>query len=42
MPKKHLAREAHKYSLRVLARHYLVSMQAMEKRLKELGLVCRS
>ena len=40
MPKKLLAREAHKYSLRVLARYYLGSMQAMEIRLKELGLVC--
>ncbi|HOK20164.1 MAG TPA: ImmA/IrrE family metallo-endopeptidase, partial [Thermosynergistes sp.] len=39
MPKKLLAREAHKYSLRALARRYLVSMQAMEIRLKELGLV---
>ncbi len=41
MPKKILAREAHKYSLRALARRYLVSMQAMEIRLKELGLVCK-
>ena len=41
MPKKLLAREAHKYSLRGLARRYLVSMQAMEIRLKELGLVCK-
>ena len=41
MPKKLLAREAHKYSLRALARRYLVSMQAMEIRLKELGLVCK-
>ena len=41
MPKKLLAREAHRYSLRALARRYLVSMQAMEIRLKELGLVCK-
>ena len=41
MPKKRLAREAHRYSLRALARRYLVSMQAMEIRLKELGLVCK-
>jgi len=42
MPKKFLAWEAHKYNLRVLARYYLVSMQAMEIRLKELGLVCNN
>ena len=41
MPKKPLSREAHKYSLRGLARRYMVSMQAMEIRLKELGLVCK-
>jgi len=41
MPKKLLSREAHKYSLRGLARRYMVSMQAMEIRLKELGLVCK-
>jgi len=40
MPKKFLAREAHKYNLRALARRHLVSMRAMEIRLKELGLVC--
>lgn len=40
MPKKLLAREAHKYSLKVLAHRYLVSMQAMEIRLKDLVLVC--
>jgi len=37
MPKKFLAREAHKYSLRALASRYLVSMQAMEIRLTERG-----
>ena len=42
MPKKFLAREVHKYSLRVLAHRYLLSMQAMEIRLKELWMVCRS
>ena len=41
MPKMALSREAHKYSLRGLARRYMVSMQAMEIRLKELGLVCK-
>ena len=41
MPKIALSREAHKYSLRGLARRYMVSMQAMEIRLKELGLVCK-
>ena len=40
-PKKFLAREAYKYSLRVLARRHLISMQAMEIRFKELGLVCK-
>lgn len=40
MPKKLLAREAHKHSLRDFARRYLVSMRAMEIRLKELWLVC--
>lgn len=41
MPKIALSREAHKYSLRGLARRYMVSVQAMEIRLKELGLVCK-
>ena len=41
MPKKRLAREAHRYSLRALALRYKVSLQAMEIRLKELGLVCK-
>ena len=41
MPKKRLAREAHRYTLRALALRYKVSMQAMEIRLKELGLVCK-
>ncbi len=41
MPKIMLAREAHKYTLQALARRYVVSMQAMEIRLKELGLVCK-
>lgn len=42
MPKVALAREAHKFTLEELTRRYMVSMQAMEIRLKELGLVCRS
>ena len=42
MPKKRLAREAHRYSLRALALRYKVSLQAMEIRLKELGLVCKT
>ena len=37
----HVTREANKYSLRALARRYSVFMQAMEIRLKELGLVCK-
>jgi Zn-dependent peptidase ImmA (M78 family) len=41
MPKIILTREAHKYTLSELARHYVVSVQAMEIRLKELGLVCK-
>lgn len=41
MPKIMLAREAHKYTLQELTRRYVVSMQAMEIRLKELGLVCK-
>jgi Zn-dependent peptidase ImmA (M78 family) len=41
MPKKRLAREAHRYTLRALALRYKVSLQAMEIRLKELGLVCK-
>jgi len=41
MPKVMLSREAHRYTLRALALRYKVSMQAMEIRLKELGLVCK-
>lgn len=41
MPKVALAREAHKFTLSELASRYMVSMQAMEIRLKELGLVCK-
>ena len=41
IPKMALSREAHKYSLRGLAPRYMVSVQAMEIRLKELGLVCK-
>ncbi len=41
MPKVALAREAHKFTLSELASRYLVSNQAMEIRLKELGLVCK-
>ena len=36
-----IARETHKYSLRGLAHRYMVAVQAMEIRLKELGLACR-
>ena len=41
MPKVMLAREAHKFTLEELARRYQVSVQAMEIRLEELGLVCK-
>jgi Zn-dependent peptidase ImmA (M78 family) len=41
MPKIMLAREAHRFTLEELTQHYLVSVQAMEIRLKELGLVCK-
>ena len=41
MPKIMLAREAHKFTIEELTRRYMVSMQAMEIRLKELGLVCK-
>jgi Zn-dependent peptidase ImmA (M78 family) len=41
MPKVALAREAHKFTIEELTRRYMVSVQAMEIRLKELGLVCK-
>ncbi len=41
MPKVMLAREAHKFTLEELTRRYQVSVQAMEIRLEELGLVCK-
>lgn len=41
MPKKLLAREAHKYSLKALAHRHAVSAQAMVIRPEELRLVCK-
>jgi Zn-dependent peptidase ImmA (M78 family) len=41
MPKIMLAREAHKFTIEELTCRYQVSVQAMEIRLKELGLACR-
>lgn len=42
MPKVALAREAHMFTLKELTSRYMVSVQAMEIRLKELGLVCKN
>jgi len=37
-----LSHEVHRHTLEELAQRYLVSVQAMEIRLKELGLVCKA
>ena len=41
MPKVMLSREAHRFTISELTRRYRVSVQAMEIRLRELGLVCK-